>query len=105
MPLFVYKFEGRDGADRDALGRAALNYCRWARAQEGVRDSRFYWATADTVAFVTTVERGGRFGPGSGLPATPEGAKVFFDVSDLARQTMGETWGDADAGEQTFRMR
>jgi hypothetical protein len=105
MPLFVSKWERRDGADRDALGRAALNLCRWARSQEGVRDARFYWAGTDTVAFVTTVEPGGRWGIGSGNPPTPDGSKVQFALSDLARVVANEAWADAATGEQSFRMR
>ena len=105
MPLFISKWERRDGADRDALGRAALNVCRWARAQESVRDARFYWANADTVAFVTGVEPGGRWGIGSGLPPTADGSRVQFALSDLARLGSSEEWQDANVGEQAFRMK
>ncbi len=65
MPLHVYKYERRDDADRDDLGRAALAACRAARAVEGVRSSHFYWVDADTIATVTDAEAGA-FGPGAG---------------------------------------
>ena len=105
MPMFVSKWERRDTADRDALGHAALNICRWSRAQDGVRDARFYWADADTVAFVTTVAPGSRWGIGSGLPPTADGAKVQFALSDLSRMVSTEAWQDAGVGEQAFRLK
>ena len=65
MPLHVTKRERRDGADRDALGTAALTMCRFARSNEGVRNARFYWANIDTVAIIVDAEPGA-WGPGAG---------------------------------------
>ncbi len=103
MPLFVTKYERRDGTDRDALGRAALTLCRANRAIEGVRNSRFYWANTDTVAVLTDAEAGS-YGQGSGTPPTADGAKAFFGMADLARQVSDETWGEAAAGEEVYRL-
>ena len=103
MPLFVGRWERRDGADRDALGRAALAMCRNARSTEGVRDSRFYWVNADTVAIITDAEAGA-WGPGSGARQTADGAKALFAMSDIARSGPLETWVEARAGEETFQL-
>lgn len=103
MPLHVAKWERRDNADRDALGSAALTVCRNARGVDGVRNARFYWANPDTVAIMVDAEPGS-WGPGSGSGPTPEGAKAMFGLSNLARMTSSETWGEARTGEEAYRM-
>jgi hypothetical protein len=103
MPLHVTKWERRPNADRDAFGRAALAVCGNARAIEGVRDARFYWVNADTIGMVVNAEVGA-YGQNSGVQATPEQAKGLFALSDLARNTLQEFWGEAGAGEATYRL-
>ena len=104
MPLHVTKWERRDGADRDALGTAALTMCRFARSNEGVRNARFYWANTDTVAILVDADPGA-WGPGSAGDPTAEGAQAIFGLSDLAHGVAQETWGEAGAGEALFRMK
>ena len=58
MPLHITKWERRDGADRDAFANAALTMSRFARSNEGVRNSRFYWADIDTIAILVDAEPG-----------------------------------------------
>ena len=103
MPLHLSKHERRDGVDRDALGRAALTLCRANRATEGVRSSRFYWVNPDIVGFITDADPGA-FGPASGNTPSADAAKAFFGFSDLARPISNETWGEAAAGEEVYRL-
>lgn len=103
MPLHVQKWERRPTSDRDALGRAALNVCRHARSQEGVRDARFYWANADTIGMIVNAEPGA-WGQNSGRGPDAAGASALFGLSDLARQVSSEIWGEAAQGEQAYRM-
>jgi hypothetical protein len=103
MPLHVTKWERRDGVDRDAFANGALAICRNARATDGVRNSRFYWATIDQIAVLVDADAGA-WGPGSGTGPTPEGTKVFFGMSDVAHMRSQETWGDAGPGEEAYRM-
>lgn len=102
MPLHLSKWERRAGSDRDMFGNAALNLCRVARSVDGVRSARFYWANADTVGFAVDAEPGA-WGTGSAAPPNADQAKAMFALSDLARQTSAETWGEAGAGEAMYR--
>lgn len=89
--------------DRDAFANAALTLCRNARASDGVRNSRFYWANIDTIAVLVEADPGA-WGPGSGSQPTADGAKAFFAMSDLAHSRAQETWGEAGRGKETFRL-
>ena len=103
MPLHVSKFERLDGADRNDLAQAALEACRAARATAGVTNSRFYWVNPNEIAILTDAEPGA-WGPGSGNGPDPRNAKAIFVLSDLARQTVNETWVDARAGAETYNV-
>ena len=103
MHLHVTKWERRDGVDRDAFANAALTMSRFARSNEGVRNSRYYWADIDTIAILVDAEPGA-WGPGSGGDPPPEGSKAFFGMSDVAHARGQETWGEAGRGEETFRL-
>ena len=101
MPLHVGKFERYPSANRDDLALAALEWCRAARASEGVNDSRFYWIDPNEIAVVTDAEPGA-WGPGSGAEVSPRAAKALFALADLARSTSTETWADARSGAEMF---
>ena len=101
MPLHVSKFERLGGADRNDLALAALEACRAARATPGVTTSRFYWVNPNEIAILTDAEPGA-WGPGSGNTPDARNAKAIFALSDLARQTVTESWVDARAGAETF---
>jgi hypothetical protein len=101
MPLHVSKFERLEGADRNDLALAALEACRAARATPGVTNSRFYWVNPNEIAILTDAEPGA-WGPGSGNAPDPRNAKAIFALSDLARQTVTESWVDARAGAETY---
>lgn len=102
MPLFLSKHERRDNTDRDAMANAALDLCRATRALDGIRSARFYWANTDTIGLIVDAEAGA-FGQGSGQTPSPAQAKAFFALSDLARPTSSETWGEAGAGAEMYR--
>jgi hypothetical protein len=98
MAIQYQRWERRDGANRDALGKAALSYCRALRTD--TRSARFYWATPDTVTILVQAPEVSDFYGGA---ATPEGARATFTLSDLASMAATENWTDAGRGEQTFR--
>ena len=103
MPLHVSKFERLEGADRNDLALAALEACRAARATPGVTSSRFSWVNPNEIAILTDAEPGA-WGPGSGNAPDPRNAKAIFALSDLARQTVTESWVDARAGAETYNI-
>lgn len=98
MALQYSRWERRDNADRDALGRAALAACRSARTD--TRRARFYWASADEIVILTEAPETRDF---FGDP-TAEGAAAAFGLSDLARRVDYQLWAEAGRGEQTFRL-
>jgi hypothetical protein len=100
MAMQVTYWERRDQADRDAVGRAALVYCRAARGQEGVREARFYWLGPDTLVVAEDVES-------LDVPSTsvtPDQARALFALADLARRTGQERWQDPGRGEAFYRL-
>lgn len=99
--LHVSRFERYPGADRNALAMAALEWCRAARAHDGVNDSRFYWIDPNEIAVVTDADPGS-WGPGSGAQLSERAAKAVFGLADLARNTSTETWADARSGAEMF---
>ncbi len=98
MPIQVGRWERRDTADRNALGKAALDVCRANRAVEGVRGSRFFWASTDHIVTMTEAESADVLN----RPATADQARTIFALSDVARPVSNERWADARAGEDTF---
>ena len=100
MAMQVSWWERRDSADRDALGHAALAYCRAARAQPGVRSARFYWLGPDTLVLVEDVES-------LDIPAEAfqaDQARTLFALADLAQRTRAERWQDPGQGEAFYRL-
>lgn len=97
MAIQYSRWERRDGADRDALGKAALAACRAARTDDS--RTRFYWASMDEIVFLTEAPELRDFFAGT----TPELASALFAFSDLARRTDYQLWSDAGRGEQTYR--
>jgi hypothetical protein len=103
MPLHISKFERLEGAERNDLALAALEVCRAARSAAGVTSSLFYWVNPNEIAILTDAEPGA-WGPGSGNGPDARNAKALFTLSDLARQTVTETWVDARAGEENYKV-
>jgi hypothetical protein len=100
MAMEVSWWERRDAADRDALGRAALDHCRALRQTEGMRAARFYWLGPDTLVLVEDVES-------LDVPSEAMGtdqARTLFALSDLARRTRYERWQDPGSGETFYRL-
>ena len=100
MAMEVSWWERRDQADRDTLGRAALEHCRALRATEGMRSARFYWLGPDVLVLVEDVET--LDVPSEGM--TTDQARTFFALADLARQTRYERWQDPGQGEAFYRL-
>lgn len=100
MAAVVYsRWQLKQGADRKKLGDLALEMCRASRANEGVRNARYYWSDANTVTVLTDFEHP-RF-IFSGEP-TAEGAKRAFALADIADRTAWEVWQDARAGTDAY---
>ncbi len=100
MAMEVSWWERRDGADREALGQAALAHCRVLRQTPGRRSARFYWSGPDTLVLVEDVES-------LDVPSeelADEDARTFFALADLARQTRQERWQDPGPGEVFYRL-
>ncbi len=99
MAIQIGHWERRDGADREALGRAALDYCRATRAVDGMRNSRFYWAGTDSIVIQSDAESFEVFD----RPASAASAKAVFAMADLARPVMSERWTEPGQGEEVYR--
>jgi hypothetical protein len=98
MDVGYTRWERRDGADRNALAMAALEYCRAMREENGVSDARFYWSGVDTLSVLAHVESVDILN----RLTTPRLAKASFALADLARQTTTEAWFDAHVGEAMY---
>lgn len=99
MDIGISRWERRDGADRDQLGKAALGFCRAMRGSDGVQNARFYWTNPDTVVVLTEADTSEILY----RQASPEVTRATFVLADLARQTATETLFDARTAEATFR--
>ena len=99
MPLNIMKMTRRDGTDRGEFALAALDLCRQYRGQDSVRDARYWWDNASTIAVVVETE------PGVTLPslnAAAEVAKAGFALDDLAQPVGFESYGEARAGADAW---
>jgi hypothetical protein len=103
MPLHVTKYERRDSANRNELGITALEACRSARENPGVISCLYYWVNPDEIVILTDAEPGA-WGPGSGNVPTARSTKASFALADLAKSTSNETWADARAGTETYKV-
>jgi len=85
-----------------ARARAARSrrYSSTGRSSAG---SRFYWIDPNEIAILIDAEPGA-WGPGSAAQPSSRGASAMFALADLARNTVNETWMDARAGEETYRL-
>lgn len=101
MAMLVSYWERRDASDRDQFGRAALAYCRAARACDGVRGARFYWLNPDLLVVAVDVES---LEVGDISLLTPDTARTMFALSDLGRPVRTERWGDPARGEEAYRL-
>ena len=77
----------------DALGTAAFNLCKNAKSQEGVHSAKFYWPNPNIIAIIIEAETGSW-----GMQKEPDGStmKAFFDLSDVAKCVMDETYSDEE---------
>jgi hypothetical protein len=98
MALMYTRWETLPAADREEFAQAALGLCRNARAQG--RESRFYWANANTICMINESEQPADFFGGP----TPDGAKAIFALADLANRTAFEIWMEPRLGEESYRM-
>jgi len=93
MAIATVRFDRRDGADRGALGMAALEYCRAVRKQFGAK-SRFFWTGPDSIVILSEADSQQVFDEAPDATT----AAAFFAVADLARQTGQERWLDPRDG-------
>tara|TARA_B100000524_G_C23442576_1_gene295837 strand:- start:199 stop:507 length:309 start_codon:yes stop_codon:yes gene_type:complete len=95
--LHISKWERHSNGTRDALGIAAFNLCKNAKSQEGVHSAKFYWPNPNIIAIIIEAETGSW-----GMQKEPDGStmKAFFDLSDVAKCVMDETWVDASLGQK-----
>ena len=93
----IIKLETHSNGTRDALGTAAFNLCKNAKSQEGVHSAKFYWPNPNIIAIIIEAETGSW-----GMQKEPDGStmKAFFDLSDVAKCVMDETWVDASLGQK-----
>jgi len=99
MAILISRYERRDGVDRDAMARAALDVCRANRAAQGMRQARFYWVNADSIALMFDAESAEVFDH----QPSPDQARTMFGLADLARNVGIERWAEARDGEQAYR--
>ena len=100
MALEVSWWERRDPADRDALGRAALDHGRTLRQTAGMCAARFDWLGPDTLVLFEDVES-------LDVPSEAMGtdqARTFFALADLARRTRYERWQDPGSGQAFYQL-
>ena len=100
MAAIVYqRWQLKQGGDRKKLGDLTMEMCRASRANEGVRNARYYWADANTVTVLVDYEHPQVIF--SGAP-TADGTRRGFAISDLADRTAWEVWQDARAGTDAY---
>lgn len=101
MSYTVYsRWHLRPGADRVALGNTALELSRFFRSLEGSMGCRYYWSDANTVVMLHDVEN-----PRVEYPEmTPDGARIGFNMYDLADRTAHEIWAGAGRGTTANQM-
>jgi hypothetical protein len=99
MAIVYSRWQLKPGADRKALGDLALEMCRAAKGNEGVRSARYFWADSNTVTTLTDYEAPRYIFAGT---PTPEGTKRGFALSDIANRIDWEVWQDARAGTDAY---
>lgn len=99
MPIEVSHWRRRDNADREILGKSALEVCRALRATDGFTDGRFYWVNPDEIVVQATAESGEVLG----REYPSDLARAFYAFADNAMQTSREWWIEPSAGEANYR--
>jgi hypothetical protein len=99
MAIIVGRWERRDSTDMEALGTAALAYCRAVKAREGTQDSRFFWLSPDRIVIQSEAASPQVFDQ----PPDADTAKALFALSNLARVVDTERWMDPRAAEAVYR--
>jgi hypothetical protein len=99
MAIMVGRWERRDSADRESFANAALAYCQAMKARDGVKNSRFFWVSADQIVVQSEAESQ------QVLDQAPNAdlAKSVFALSDLARAYDNERWMDPRDGQAVYR--
>ena len=100
MAIRATHWRRRDGADREAFGSAAYDFCRASRTVQGMNNSRFYWTDTDTLVILGDAESAEVFD----RPGTPEIGKAVFVLADLAQQIRDERWVDPRSGQEAYRQ-
>jgi hypothetical protein len=101
MATVYSRWQLKPGASRQKLGDLALEMCRAARANEGVRSARYYWADANTITVLTDFENPSRI---FANPPTPEGTKRGFALADMAERLTWEVWSSAGEGTNANQL-
>ena len=99
MAITVGRWERRGDADLEALGNAALAYCRAIKKQAGVRSSRFFWLGPDQIVIQSEADSQEVFD----RPPTADAAKAVFALSDVARGYETERWMDPRDAQAVYR--
>ena len=99
MAIAYSRWERRDGADRNDLALAALQFCRRWRTVSGVDSAKYFWVDASTITILVDGEAGSLNVPRFNEDA--DNARAAFDLDDLCRLTAFETWAEARAGQET----
>ena len=101
MQMSYSRWERRDGAAREDLGRAVHAYCRAQRSFNAkVTGARYYWVdSGNTLAILIEGEPGfADFDPAPASALTT----TQFAMHDVARQTASELWTDARLGLEAY---
>ncbi|MCZ6504019.1 MAG: hypothetical protein O6945_16095 [Gammaproteobacteria bacterium] len=61
------------------------------------------WVNTDEIAIITDAEPGA-WGQGSSSTPLPRSVQALFTLADLAKNTSIETWADARAGSETYKI-
>ena len=56
--LNVVKMEMHSGADRNAFGNLALDFCRAAKAVSGVNSANYFWVNPNLIGFIIDFQDG-----------------------------------------------
>jgi hypothetical protein len=99
--LNVVKMEMHSGADRNAFGNLALDFCRAAKAVSGVNSANYFWVNPNLIGFIIDFQDGA-WGPG----ATPDAAatRANFALGDISSMVTNEYWMSAGAGTHSYTI-
>lgn len=101
MQMSYSRWERRDAATREDLGRAAINYCRAQRQYNTkITGARYFWVDAgNTLAVLVEGQPG--FADFNAEPAAALN-DAQFKMNDVARQISSELWTDARLGLEAY---